>query len=211
VERTLDVLLLENRPGVGQTEQAALEAAGHRVHRCHDADDDGFPCKGMVGERHCPLDEPIDVALLVRRGVSPRPTPFEDGVRCATRHDVPIVEHGSDTLDPFSPWIVHRVGLGEGVVAQCAVAADRADEPLRRAVQDRIGPVLAAAGLRSDDVVCDVESVGHLLTVHIDVFTEVEPRLEQAIAVRVLDAVRDSRRTHGQVSVQVHAIGRPTR
>lgn len=202
------MLLLENRPGVGVTEQAALEAAGHRVHRCHEVTDDGFSCVGMVGDRRCPLDDAIDVALLVRRGVSPRPTPLEDGVRCATRHDVPIVEHGPDALDPFAPWIAHRVGLGEDVVDECVIAADRADEPLRRAVQDRIGPVLAAAGLRPDDVVCDIEPIGSLLVVHVDVFTDVDARLEQAIAVRVLDAVRDCGRTHGQVSVQVHAIER---
>ena len=92
MNETLDVLLLENRPGAGEIEQAALEEAGHRVHRCHPAGDREFACVGIVDGGTCPLDGQIDVTLLVRRGVSPRPTPFEDGVRCAIRHGTPIVE-----------------------------------------------------------------------------------------------------------------------
>ncbi len=202
--RPLDVLLLENRPGVGLAEQAALEDAGHRVHRCHEPGDEEFPCKGMTDRGTCPMDGPIDVTLLVRRGVSPRPTPFEDGVRCASRRDVPIVEHGSDALDPYAPWVAHRVGLGESVVTECVLAADRSNDPLRRAMLDRVRPVLSAASIDPDTVACDIERVEGALEAHVTLPRPPDRRLEQALAVRVLDAVRASGRTYGQVSVQVH-------
>jgi hypothetical protein len=209
VNETLDVLLLENRPGAGEIEQAALEEAGHRVHRCHPAGDREFACVGIVDGGTCPLDGQIDVTLLVRRGVSPRPTPFEDGVRCAIRHGTPIVEHGSDALDPYAPWVAHRIALGETVASGCELTASRALEPLRDAIHDRIGPVIAAAGVSPENVVCDVTWQDDALVVHVTVPVAVEPNLEQAIAVRVLDAVRTSGRTFGQVGVQVHRHGTP--
>jgi hypothetical protein len=202
--RPLDVLLLENRPGVGLAEQAALEDAGHHVHRCHELGDDEFPCNGMVPGRVCPMDGPIDVTLLVRRGVSPRPTPFEDGVRCASRRDVPIVEHGSDALDPFAPWVAHRVGLGESVVTECVLAADRANDPLRTVMLERIRPVLAAAGIDPGGVACDLDRDGPTIEAHVTLPEPPDRRLEQALAVRVLDAIRASGRTYGHVGVQVH-------
>ena len=77
----LDVLLLEDRIGAGEVERTILEAAGHRVHRCHDRlDDDGFACRGITGDGRCPLDEPIDVALLIRRSDTSRTCPC----RCDT-------------------------------------------------------------------------------------------------------------------------------
>jgi hypothetical protein len=205
VNRPLDVLLLENRPGAGEAEQSALESAGHRVHRCHPADDSGFGCVGITGDRQCPLDGPIDVTLLVRRGVSPRSTPFEDGVRCAIRRGVPIVEHGAEALDPYSPWITHRVALGESVTSACVNAADRAMDPLLVGIAERIRPVLRAAAVDPEHVMCELERDGETLEVHLTVSADVDARLEQALAVRVLDAVRSSTGTYGQVSVQVHS------
>lgn len=207
--RTLDVLVLENRRGVGDEAVRSLEAAGHTVHRCHDADDRGFPCRGVLDPDGCPIDGHVDVAVLVRRSVTPRPTPLEDGVSCAVRAGVPIVEEGPEALDPFEPWIATRVRPDGDLVVACALAADRSFDPLRDDVRTKIGPLLHAAGLDPSEVGCDVQPAGSALDVHLDVPVAIDSSLEQALGVRVLDAVRSGGRgTYPQVHVQVHHPGR---
>jgi hypothetical protein len=132
---TLDVLLLEAGPGDGTTDALHLEDAGHHVHRCFDAHTAGsvhpsgwVPCRALTAG-DCPLDGSIDVALLARRGVTPRPGPREAGVRCAVRSGVPIVEDGGDLLDPFAQWISRRTD-DIGVVAACEAAATEAFAPV---------------------------------------------------------------------------------
>jgi hypothetical protein len=178
------------------------------VHRCHPVGEDGLACNGIVGDRHCPLDQPIDVALVIRRGGGPDGGAFMDGARCAIRHDVPIVEQGSNACAPLAPWIAHRVGYGESIVTGCLTAAERAQDPLRHSIEERICPALVAAGIRPDAVSTNIERLGHSLVVHLDVPNGVERRLEQALAVRVLDAVRAETRTRGHVGVQVHVSPR---
>ena len=128
--KTLDVLLVGSDPIWLEEAERSLADHGHRVHRCHEPGDAPFPCVGLTDPAACPLDHAIDVTLLVRRGVHPRPMPAEDGVRCAIRAGVPIVEDGSDFYDPFDPWVARRVGPHDDLVAECVAAADR---PLRRA------------------------------------------------------------------------------
>jgi hypothetical protein len=152
------------------------------------------------------LDDPIDVTLLVRNVGSAGATPYEDGVRCSIRRGVPIVEHGPDALDPYEPWLAHRVSLGESVVSRCELTAEQAMDPLRHAIVERIRPVSEAAGLDPESVACDIQRNGGALVVHLTVPIVVAADLEQAMAVRVLDAVRASGRTYGQVGVQVHAL-----
>jgi hypothetical protein len=200
---SLNVLVLENRPGAAGDDVPALIEAGHRVHRCHEAGDDEFVCRGMR-DRDCPLDGDIDVALLVRRGVAPRPSALEDGVRCAIRAGVPIVEQGPDTLDPFEPWITRRVPLGGSVVTECAVAVDRALDPVRDAIMARIRAVLAVAGIDESTVSCEIEQRGQAAHVHLLLPGTVDKSVEQALGVRVLDALRSCGRTFGAVHVHVH-------
>ena len=206
--RSLDVLVVENRNGAADAAVRTLEAAGHRVHRCHSPGDRGFPCRGVADPEGCPIDGHIDVAVLVRRKVTPRPTPLEDGVSCALRAGVPIVEDGPAALDPFEPWIADRVRPDGDVVVACALAADRAFDPLREKVRSKIAPLLVAAGIDPALVGCDVDPTALALRVHLDLPVAVDTGLEQALGVRVLDAVRASGRTYGQVHVQVHHLGR---
>ena len=119
----LDVLVVENRPGVAADAVAALGRAGHRVHRCHDDDDRGFPCRGVVEPDTCPLVGAVDVTLVVRRGVTPRPTGLEHGVSCSLRSRVPVVEDGPTALDPFDGWLAGRVRTGQPVVDAVEVVA----------------------------------------------------------------------------------------
>lgn len=128
--RSLDVLVIESRPGSGSSDAGRLEAAGHRAHRCYPdvrpgpdplPARDRYLCTGVT-KGSCPIDEGVDVALLVRRRVVPRPVAREAGVSCALRAGVPVVEDGPAVLDPFEPWLAGRVA-GD-VVAACEVAAE---------------------------------------------------------------------------------------
>lgn len=44
---TLDVLVLESRPGAADRAATALTHAGHRTHRCYGPGERGFPCRGV--------------------------------------------------------------------------------------------------------------------------------------------------------------------
>jgi hypothetical protein len=199
----LDILVLQSRPHTDDGALDALQAAGHRIHRCHDEDSRGFPCVGAVDRDACPLDQDLDVALLLRRGVQPEPTPLEAGATCAIRADLPIVELGTDLLDPFAPWVTRRITTADEAPAACADVALHSRDPLRRAVQDRIAPLLGAAGIDGDAVECRIDGGPSALTVHLQLPEPVGLRLEHALAVRVLDAVRSTGRTYGQIDVSV--------
>jgi hypothetical protein len=57
--------------------------------------------------------------------------------------------------------------------------------------------------VRPDQVSCQLESDGASLRVHLEVPAAVDRHTEQAMAVRVLDAVRAAPRTYGEVNVTV--------
>lgn len=201
----LDVLLIERRPGAGALAAAELEGAGHRVHRCYaDPRQSRNPDAPLallctaVTHGACPLDEGIDVALVARDGIGVRPSITEQGVTCAVRTGIPVVEDGSDLFDPYGPWLTARV-RGD-VVATCEQAAEAGYEPLRTEIRQRIGKVLAAAGLDPSSVDLGFRSDGLRLTVVLR-GPEVARSVQQALGVRVLDAVRATRRNHGEVDV----------
>lgn len=201
---TLDVLLLEAAPGDGTADALHLVDAGHRVHRCFD-DHDGIgsvhpsgwaPCQALTAGT-CPLDQPVDVALLARRGVTPRPGPRETGVRCAVRAGVPIVEDGGDLLDPFAAWIARRTD-GDGVVAACETAARDAFLPVvhrLRRVADRL--------LRTHDV--DPAAVDATFVVDRDHLVirltgpALPDRVRRALCDRAVDSLRAIPRTFTRI------------
>jgi hypothetical protein len=125
----LDILLIESRPGDGDADAELLRAAGHRVHLCWPPQRygrtplrDRFLCAGAARQR-CPLLLGIDVALLVRGRLATEPTAREAGVACAIQEGIPVVEDGTDVLDPFTPWLSGRAEAD--VVAACEAAAQR--------------------------------------------------------------------------------------
>jgi hypothetical protein len=203
----LDILVLQSRPHTSDDAIEALQSAGHRIHRCHDEDSAGFPCRGAVDHDACPLDRELDVALLVRHGVQPHPTPLEAGATCAIRADLPIVELGTDLLDPFAPWVTRRITTAVEAPSACADVATHSRDPLRRAVQDRIAALLGAAGIDPEAVECTIDGGPSSLDVHLQLPEPVGLRMEHALAVRVLDAIRSSGRTYGQVDVSVSPSG----
>jgi hypothetical protein len=202
MSRPLDVLVIESRPGAAAEAVRALEEAGHRPLTCRD-EASGLPCRGVASPDDCPLAHRPDVALLVRSRVDPRVTSLETGARCALRAGVPVVESGSAALDPFEPWLAGRVGA-EGVVAACEAGAARALDELRREIFRRVAPTLSAVGIPVCDARCTVEDVDLRLRVRFDLPAPVDRAVQQALAVRVLDALRSSRRTFGGVDVSVH-------
>ncbi len=208
--KTLDVLVLESNHGAADAAIASLEATGHRVHRCHDKGADEFPCNGIAELGHCPLDGNVDVALVVRPRIMRRPTPLEDGVTCAIRAGVPIVEDGPDLDGPFRPWVAQSVRPGTPVTAACVTAADRDLDPLALQITERVAALVIAAGIEPTTVGCRAERDGASLRVQLELPVPVSRAIEHALAVRTLDAVRSYGRTFGDIHVQVSAP-EPTR
>jgi hypothetical protein len=201
--KPLEVLVIESHRGAAAAAVHDLEAAGHHVQRCYDEDSSGFPCRGIVVAAQCPLARHTDVALLVRSRVAPHPTALEQGVTCAIRAGVPLVEAGPAALDPFELWLTARVD--DDVVATCEGACDAALGELRREILRLVAPVLFAAGIAADRAACRLEPEATSLNVRFDLPVGVSPAVRQALAVRVLDAVRGSGRTYGPVQVAVTA------
>jgi hypothetical protein len=202
---SLDVLLIESLPGAGALAAADLEAAGHRVHRCHEPGTPTFPCAALTEPGGCPIDSGVDLALLVRPSVAPRPGPTEEGATCAIRAGLPIVEQGSDQLDPFAAWVTHRVRHDGDVAEACEDALDIADEPLERHIRQRIAGLLQRAGLDEDDATVRLVHVERGLEVHLDIPLPADSRRDHALTVRALDAVRSSgSRKVAQTRISVH-------
>jgi len=183
----LDILVMETRGHYADVTVAQLEGAGHRVHRCFTPEDKGFPCRGVTSPDDCPIDQGVDVALVVRPRVVPQATTLEAGVTCALRAGVPVVEDGQATLDPFATWITRRAD-DAGVVAACedAVAdgwASLRDRIVRRALH------LMAGTSGTGQLGCDFERQGHRLKVRLSGPPLPDDRVH-ALAVRTVDAVR---------------------
>lgn len=194
----LDVLIIESHPGAARHEVADLEAAGHRVHRCYDPGADGFPCVAITDPDACPVDRGVDVALISRRRVTPRPTSLEQGVSCALRAGIPVVQDGPTVLDPYEGFVTGRVH-GDAVGAiEDAVTGD--GRRLQKEIVNRASGVLAAAGLDADGLTCSFERVGDRLRVRFE-GTEVPQALAHAVAVRALDAIRAHGRRFAQVDL----------
>jgi len=209
---TLDVLLLEAGPGDGAHDARELEAAGHRVHRCFDADGpvgsvhpSGWtPCRALTSG-DCPLDEMIDVVLLARKGVAPRPGLREAGVRCAVRAGIPIVEDGGELLDPFAAWVSHRT-TDDGAVVACEAAARDAMGPVLERLRVLGSRLLGDVGVDPADLGATFEVDADHLVVRLTGPPLPRP-VSRALCARALDALRAVPRTFSQVDVGYSTAG----
>lgn len=198
----LDVLLLESHPWVADSAAASLEAAGHRLHRCHEPGAVGYACSGLVAGGTCPLDGHVDVAVVVRSGAAAGPTPHEDGVRCALRARVPLVEVGEEAGDPFAAWLTVRADEDD-VVGACGRAVELARGPLAAAVVEGAAPTLRSAGIDPSAVRCTFEASWPVMDVHVHVDAPLDRRLEQAVGVRAFDALRAELTSYSTINVAV--------
>jgi len=185
--KPMDVLVMETRGHYADVSIAQLEEAGHRVHRCFAPGDKGFPCRGVSSPDECPIDEGVDVALVVRpRGV-PQATILEAGVTCALRAGVPVVEDGQAALDPFESWITRRVD-DAGVVAACEGAVVDGWASLRDRIERRALRLMGGTD-SAGPLGYDFERQGHRLKVRLS-GPPLPDDVVHALAVRAVDAAR---------------------
>jgi hypothetical protein len=187
---SLNVLVLESDRGAATEAVADLEAAGHRVLRCHDGASPAFPCTALTDDG-CPLRNTIvDVALTVRRRPRSQPAPQEDGVTCALRTHVPLVVAGATVLNPYEDFATEIVDEPGDIVAACERAAAA---PLRAHTR---------AALRALKTVFDKNDVGDTTArvvvyrlhgqLHVEVTSpEARPQpLQNIAAVQIVAALR---------------------
>lgn len=193
----LNILLVESQPGSGIADAMRLAEAGNHVFSCFpdrwgsEARQHPYMCTG-VSEHSCPIEQGIDVALVVRSHATPRPTGTEAGALCALREGLPLVERGTEACDPYQPWLDGRVD--DDVNRACEQAIEHHFDGLRSEIAWRIEPVLADAGLASDALSFAFDTVGHEL--HVTVTgPAIAEEFEQRLAVRVADAIRAGRRS----------------
>jgi hypothetical protein len=202
---SLDILLIENEPEAGLHSASVLDAGGHRVHRCYPrgrqataASSDGTAICVAVTDGACPIErEAIDVAVVAGRQSEDRPGLTAAGVTCALRNHIPLVADDSCT-GTFGARLSGRAN-GD-VVAACVRALEDAHADLRADILTRIAPTIAAEHLDMSRIGCRVTADGHRLTVTVT-GPPTSRSVQQALGVRVLDAVRSAGRTFGQVDV----------
>lgn len=193
----LDVLVFEANPGDAAAGVAELTAAGHEVHQCFESSGQGIACKAVTDD-HCPLDEGIDVAVLFRRRVTPRPTARERGAHCAVRAGVPLLEDGPTVLDHYEPYLAGRVTTS--VVEACVEAVRRFDADLRTVTETTL-----AAMLDGIEVAITFERRGQDLEVEIG-GPDLPMQQRHALGVRVLDALRKAKRDARQIGVRYRVV-----
>ena len=113
------VLMLESHPGVANAAITRMTEAGHTIVRC-DTADRRSPCRGLAAGGECPLDEHVDVAVLVQEIGTCH---VEHGAVCAARSRVPVVEvDGADIAQrlPITSW---TAVAGPGLLDECERAA----------------------------------------------------------------------------------------
>lgn len=222
MNRTLDVLLIESELDAGAHAAAELEADGHRVHRClrpssRSAADHGATARCVatsdetaaaadagpglcvaVTDGTCPIDDRgIDVALLSGPAAGDRPSLLAAGVTCALRNHIPLVADDGCT----SPLGSRLAGRADGdVVAACTRAAADGFSDLRTDILRRAALTLAAEHLDPGSIDLRFDLDGPRLRVTV-VGPPLTKGVQQALGVRVLDAVRAAGRVFAQVDV----------
>lgn len=195
------VLVLESDRDAADNAIYALQAAGHRVLRCHESGLPAFPCNALCDAGTCPIEAPdaVDVVLDYRARPYPRPTALEDGVSCALRHHIPLVVAGTSALNPFTPWTT-AVTDDAAIVTACEQAAQaplrRLAEPALAEVRERLAPEVGAEA----DVVVRRNGGALDVTIHVP---ETAGDVDGELAVAVAGVLRKHDRHASRITVAV--------
>jgi hypothetical protein len=188
---TLNVLVLESERGAADGAVTELEAAGHRVVRCHDRGAPAFPCKALANDPACPLRTGVvDVALTVRPRPRSQPAPQEDGVACALEHHVPLVVAGSALLNPYAGFATEVLDRTDGIVEACEHAAAAALPKHGKGATEAFHRVLAVHGTVARGHVDVYRREGRLLAiVRCDV--PLDHTVKSIASVRIVGTLRE--------------------
>ncbi len=185
----MEVLVLESEPGAAAIAIGQLEAAGHRVKRCHERGERAFPCVGL-DPGTCPLeDDAIDVVLTVRSRSTARPSPLEDGITCALRRRVPVVVAGRTAINPFAQYAVTVAGIDD-VVETCEQAATGPQVEHEAIATRLLVETLRSAGVPTEPAGASVRRSGRGLHITLHAPREASKKVRDVAAVRVAGAVR---------------------
>ena len=127
------VLMLESHAGLANAAVARMTEAGHTIVRCETADRRS-PCRGLAPGGECPLDEHVDVAVLVQEIGTCH---VEHGAVCAARSRVPVVALDGADIAPRLPITSWTAVTGPGLLAECERAA-RDGRAHAKAVEQRL-------------------------------------------------------------------------
>jgi len=183
------VLLLSSDDEPLTDVESALAAGGYEVRRCVERGTDAFPCAALKAGSTCPLDdELVDVALDVRVHPWPRPTPREEGVKCAVRARVPVAVVGRSAFNPFEDWASwSHEGIGD-VVDACERAIHASLEVHRAAVAGAVVSLALVHGLTVGPVIGDVDRVAGRL--HATITASIPAELRTIAVTRAGVALR---------------------
>ena len=201
--KPIDVLVLESESGASDGAAASLEAAGHNVHRCHDAGAKAFPCRGL-GDDRCPLDSgTIDVALTVRAHPRSVPAALEDGVSCALQHRIPLVVSGRVALNPYDEYATVVVDGRADVVAAVESAVSTSLRQHEFLAVEAARRVLALRKRPRLDVSAHVHRAGGVVQVVVEVPADTDRATRDVVATRVHAALRAYDRHARQIDIAV--------
>jgi hypothetical protein len=185
------VLVVGTEPSGIEKAAGQLHDAGHDVVQCHGRGETPFPCAGLDEERGCPLEgAPVDVTVTVRTHPWPRPTPYEDGSKCALRRHVPLVVLGT-ALHPFEGWAIRAIDDEDALVEACEDAARaplfRHGEVATKALRD----MPAFATRDPADVSVEVHHRAGRLVVDLHLPWDVDDQVRSSAVARVLTVLRE--------------------
>lgn len=137
---------------MAQNDDQFLEAAvplrrrGHEVVACHEAgsSEGRWPCVAV--ESSCPLDEPVDAAVVLSQDEH-RP---EEGVSCAVRQRVPLVVGGPAPVNllPYADAVIDDIDDSLADVVETAVATPH--PLLSTAATEAVAGVAERSGMAGD-------------------------------------------------------------
>jgi hypothetical protein len=128
------------------------------------------------------------------------------GPHLGDRRPCPVDRIAPDHRRMTKPLDALVVESRPGEASPAVATGEDALGELRREILRLVAALLGGAGILAGQAVCRIEPLATRLDVTFDLPVTVTPSVKQALAVRVLDAVRGAGRTYGAVQVSVHDV-----